>query len=639
MSDDDLFARLADRSALLTDDDVAAARALFARDPAAAERLVGHWRLDDELSRCLDPGRHDFANRLHTAIRNSGSSARFVQRVRWAARRQQRRFPSIRLVAIAAGLLLAFTLTWRIATAPAPAVPAPAVATVLAAHGWIERAGTRVPLAERRVRDLLAGDRLVSDGAEVTIRYADGTVIDLVDGALLTVLPAGGDGAKRLLLERGALRATVAPQPVGAPLRIATPQAEATVVGTRLRLAIADGITRLEVEHGKVALSRPGGGSLLVQAGEAAEAAAGSGPWRVVPPEVARGPRAASGLPTDPAVFPIGVWEQDPADAAAYQRAGINLFVGLRQGSGAAELATLATAGMRAFCDPDTVDVRSHDNAAIAGWLIANAPELVPSTGGPGPAGTPGLEPREIARRCAALRQRDPVRPILLLLGGAAVAQDPAALVQGADLLASACFPVNATDPLLAGDLARVALGVDRLRAASGGAKPVWAWIECARLTANAPAGPTPDQVRAQVWMALIHGAKGIVYAGHSQAAGSLDRRALLRDAEMLAAVAVINRDLAALAPALAGPALTGAVVVTASDPGVPIDVLALRHAGTRYVFAAAMRAGATTATFRVPVAAGTVRVLGEERALTIVDGVFADRFAPFAVHLYAITE
>ncbi len=33
-----------------------------------------------------------------------------------------------------------------------------------------------------------------------------------------------------------------------------------------------------------------------------------------------------------PAIFPIAVWLQDPANAAKYKSAGINVYVGLWQG-------------------------------------------------------------------------------------------------------------------------------------------------------------------------------------------------------------------------------------------------------------------------------------------------------------------
>ena len=55
----------------------------------------------------------------------------------------------------------------------------------------------------------------------------------------------------------------------------------------------------------------------------------------------------SNGPSPDADYFPIGVWLQDPANAARYRAAGINLYVGLWQGPTEEQLAALAAAGMR----------------------------------------------------------------------------------------------------------------------------------------------------------------------------------------------------------------------------------------------------------------------------------------------------
>jgi hypothetical protein len=57
------------------------------------------------------------------------------------------------------------------------------------------------------------------------------------------------------------------------------------------------------------------------------------------------------------------------------------------------------------------------------------------------------------------------------------------------------------------------------------------------------------------------------------------------------------------------------------------------------YVFAAAMRGNATTATFTVPgLQNATATALGESRQLTVTNGQFSDSFSGYGVHLYQIT-
>jgi ferric-dicitrate binding protein FerR (iron transport regulator) len=63
-----------------------------------------------------------------------------------------------------------------------------------------------------------------------------------------------GSAGKRIDLARGALEAEVQRQPIGRPMVIATPHAEATVLGTTLRIKVEPDRTRLEVEEGRVQL-------------------------------------------------------------------------------------------------------------------------------------------------------------------------------------------------------------------------------------------------------------------------------------------------------------------------------------------------------------------------------------------------
>ena len=94
-----------------------------------------------------------------------------------------------------------------------------------------------------------------------------------------------------------------------------------------------------------------------------------------------------------------------------------------------------------------------------------------------------------------------------------------------------------------------VARGVERLREWTGGAKPVWSCIECTHIE-NAQLKPTPDQVRSEVWMALIRGARGLIYFVH-QFKPTFQEAALLEDPEMLSAVTAINQQIHQLAPVL----------------------------------------------------------------------------------------
>jgi hypothetical protein len=90
--------------------------------------------------------------------------------------------------------------------------------------------------------------------------------------------PAAGPNA---VLSRGVLTAHVARQDADHPMIFLTPHAEARVLGTTLRLVVDpgdSGSTRLEVEEGKVRLTRADGKAAEVPAGHFAVAATGVDP-------------------------------------------------------------------------------------------------------------------------------------------------------------------------------------------------------------------------------------------------------------------------------------------------------------------------------------------------------------------------
>lgn len=111
-------------------------------------------------------------------------------------------------------------------------------------------------------------------GARVTLGYPDGTTIEVAEDTVISL--EKDRKAKRISLDRGGLRARVAKQPAGRPMVLATPQAEVEVLGTRFSLSVKVDSTRLEVEEGKVRMTRRyDGASVEVTKGHYAVAARG----------------------------------------------------------------------------------------------------------------------------------------------------------------------------------------------------------------------------------------------------------------------------------------------------------------------------------------------------------------------------
>jgi hypothetical protein len=373
----------------------------------------------------------------------------------------------------------------------------------------------------------------------------------------------------------------------------------------------------------------------------------------------ARGPAAPSdplsygrwkhGPSADPAHFPIGVWLQSPRNAPRFQKAGINTYVGLWQGPTEEQLAALKAAGMRVVCAQNEVGLKHRDDPTIVGWMHGDEPDNAqPLPGGRGYG--EAIHPDRIIADYQRIRAADSTRPVLLNLGQGvandawrgrgAKRYDYREYCKGADIVSFDVYPVVGIGrPDGENYLWYVPRGLDRLKEATDGGKLLWNVVECTRID-EPEKKATPPQVKAEVWMSLIHGSRGIVYFVH-QFKPRFIEAALLEDPDMLAAVTAINQQIRELAPALNSPSLPDAATVTTTTPSVPVDVMAKRHGKGLYVFAVGMRNGATQGRFTLKGAgkARVVTVIGENRTLPLRDGRFEDDFAPYAVHLYRIEE
>lgn len=110
------------------------------------------------------------------------------------------------------------------------------------------------------------------------IRFPDGSAVDAAAGTRIArVLAHGPKGAgKRMELERGDLSLEIVRQPHRHPFVVATPHAEITVLGTTLRIQATREGTRVDVEKGRVRMTRASDGkSVELRAGMLAMAQEG----------------------------------------------------------------------------------------------------------------------------------------------------------------------------------------------------------------------------------------------------------------------------------------------------------------------------------------------------------------------------
>jgi len=359
--------------------------------------------------------------------------------------------------------------------------------------------------------------------------------------------------------------------------------------------------------------------------------------------------RWQNGPPRDDSFFPIAVWLQPPAKARQYRDAGFNTYVGLWKGPTEEQLAELKSAGMKLICDQNKVALRHLDEPTIIGWMHGDEPDNAQSLGS-GKGYGPPILPEKIIADYQRIRAADPTRPVLLNLGqgvawdnyiGRGVRrnhpEDYQDYVKGCDIASFDIYPVVHDRPEVAGKLWFVPQGVERLIKWAGPERIVWNCIECTRISSPTNKA-TPHQIRAEVWMSLIHGSRGLIYFVHEWQP-RFNESALLNDPKMLTAITALNQQITRLAPVLNCPALRGVASVSSDNPDVPVAMTARERDGRTYLFAVGMREGRTTATFTVNGRKGerAVEVMDENRTIPIKDGVFRDTFEPWATHLYLI--
>jgi hypothetical protein len=349
-----------------------------------------------------------------------------------------------------------------------------------------------------------------------------------------------------------------------------------------------------------------------------------------------------NGFPTDPSFFPIGVWLQSPAKALEYKAIGINTFVDLWNGPTEKDLADLAKYGMYLVGTQNDIALSSPNRAVVKGWLHDDEPDNRQPIG----FGLYGncIPAPELERRTREMKARDPTRPVMINFGqGIAnkywrglgpctnLSNYYSIATRDVDILSFDIYPVASRTPQVKGKLEYVARGVTRLKKLAVDGQKVWAILETTAL--DPPHRVMPAQLRAEVWMAIIHGASGIVYFVH-EFASAARADAIFRYPDIVGEVARQNRLIGSMAAVLNSPNVDG--VTVQSD--VPIATLVKRDHDSVYVFAVAMENRASQPRFNLRGVDGSrATVLDEGRSIPIAQSAFQDSFEGYGVHIYRI--
>ncbi|HRU04247.1 MAG TPA: hypothetical protein P5137_00570 [Candidatus Brocadiia bacterium] len=288
---------------------------------------------------------------------------------------------------------------------------------------------------------------------------------------------------------------------------------------------------------------------------------------------------ARGGLSPENAFFPIGLYDVplEALDQAA--AAGFNTIVNGDKDN-PAYLARCEALGLRLVpyvrlgaIEQDTS--RAAGQRALWAWYLFDEPDI-----NQWPAD-------KIAAGFEALRKADPSRPIFLVVWAP---PRYAEFMSSCDVFGVTPYPIVKLDAR-ENDLRRVGCWLDAARRQADG-RPVWAILQAFWAEPHWPRNPTAQEWRAMVYIAVNHGASGLVAFGYKSGDQPLPCHKPLWEA-----IARANAELAALRAAIVQPPIPAACAVRREDwapfdddPSVrrrsPLDCSLRRLPGARMLIA-----------------------------------------------------
>ncbi|WBB69605.1 DUF4082 domain-containing protein [Micromonospora sp. WMMD812] len=368
---------------------------------------------------------------------------------------------------------------------------------------------------------------------------------------------------------------------------------------------------------------------------------------------------------TDPAFFPIGVWQESVvarADAERDRSVGLNTYVAPTDNS---DLGLVAAAGMHVIGGSPR-----QTGPATVGWSLSDEVDM---WGGPGSAAWTGNYPGRGAvcdppdGRCGYTVQEAMLRRFPADGGLRYANYGKGVMFWETDTEASRF--VNSYTNVVSNDIywytdpgvcnspsegpgigvrpedcrraANYGRTMDRMRqldGLDGKRQPIYAFVEVGHpFSENDAPTITGDQIAGAVLNSLIHEARGVLYFNHNFGGPCLSQH-VLRDscgAAVRPTVTELNRRISVLAPVLNTQSYQWRF-----NPS--LDTMLKAHGDSYYVFAMPGRTGGT-GTQRLTLPAGMsgsrAEVLFENRTVPISGGALQDTFARESTyHIYKIT-
>ncbi len=297
----------------------------------------------------------------------------------------------------------------------------------------------------------------------------------------------------------------------------------------------------------------------------------------------------------------------------AAERHDIRLFIASRKSANCMD--------MRVVLE-DVARERSHP--ALLAWYLADDTSS-------------HVTPQDLTQLSAAIRAIDPDRITVQADGvGKPPHSNYADFVDATDGFLPELYPIRGAD-----DVPQIITDMQTLRAdiqaAGNPVKTVWPIIQYFEGW-GWPRFPTPDELRAMSFLALIHGANGITwytYGGHGENHGAT------HTAETWRTMCEVSKEISALqAIMLSETAATPPVSVIAGPPrdsqGHPaISVLAKRYQGKLYLLCANSSKAEVQVTLPLKDARTVTDLQAPKRKLLFANGGLTDTFKPYGVRVY----
>jgi hypothetical protein len=365
-------------------------------------------------------------------------------------------------------------------------------------------------------------------------------------------------------------------------------------------------------------------------------------------------------LPTDGFLggfFPIGVFGQPSWTMQGWADIGCNTMLEAPQGESLADWdAQAQRLGLRVIRRPLGAPSSDRGRTDLLAWSLPDEPDVEANNA---PCG--GNCVSLIESMSAQWRAADPTRPIFVNIAGPNVMQPRACdycngpgdeapsadcypdndqcyprILATADWVSQDIYPVTGwlPDEAMRDDITVVGRTLDRIGDWTD--QPKFAIVELSdqRLNFNGAGtrGPTADEVRAEVWHAIIHGARGIFY--FPQAFNPFEWVAV--PSEVVAEMVVQHELLDALGP-LVQADIDPDVVSVVVD--APLEVTWRVTDGSVWLFVLNTANAPGTATIRVAgdLAGDEAVTYAEDRVVAHTDGTLTDAFDPLQVHIYVL--